>query len=238
LIEDKQLDDNLSALGETDGQPPDMGDALRRVTDGMTAVKMRKPRRQLVILTAVSLAYAMALVVITSFRRDLPYLPLWWVVSYVGTWLVSFVGLAWLAMVPPTNRVIPNWRVAGILAVVSAFLFTTGGLLFAKHVPGHSTMYEPTLSSFWSYGKPCLRFGMINAIVPVALAALFLRRALPVGSRWWAAAIGAAGGSLGGFALHLHCPIAEKLHLGLIHGGVVVLAAITAALIVPRVVRP
>ena len=34
--------------------------------------------------------------------------------------------------------------------------------------------------------------------------------------------------------LHLHCPIADGPHVGIIHGGVVVVAAVLAALLVPR----
>jgi hypothetical protein len=64
-----------------------------------------------------------------------------------------------------------------------------------------------------------------------------LRGVLPVGARWTAAGLGAAGGSLGGLVLHLHCPIADRWHLGLVHGGVVVLAAVLAAVVVPRVVE-
>jgi len=34
--------------------------------------------------------------------------------------------------------------------------------------------------------------------------------------------------------LHLHCPVADGLHVGLIHGGVVIIAAALSAAIVPR----
>jgi hypothetical protein len=37
--------------------------------------------------------------------------------------------------------------------------------------------------------------------------------------------------------LHLHCDVADGLHVGLIHGGVVVVAAVLSALIVPRATR-
>ena len=39
------------------------------------------------------------------------------------------------------------------------------------------------------------------------------------------------GGALGGLVLDMHCPIAERFHVGLVHGGVVVLAALVAALL-------
>jgi hypothetical protein len=34
--------------------------------------------------------------------------------------------------------------------------------------------------------------------------------------------------------LHLHCHYADGLHVGLIHGGVVVVAALFSAAVVPR----
>ena len=61
---------------------------------------------------------------------------------------------------------------------------------------------------------------------------------MPVGSRWTAAGLGAAGGSLGGLVLHLHCPIADAWHLGLVHGGVVIIAALISAALVPRAAAP
>jgi hypothetical protein len=35
--------------------------------------------------------------------------------------------------------------------------------------------------------------------------------------------------------LHLHCPVADGLHVGLVHGGVIAVAALLAAALVPRV---
>jgi hypothetical protein len=70
--------------------------------------------------------------------------------------------------------------------------------------------------------------------VPVVVGALFLRGALPVSSRWIAAALGAGGGCLGGLVLHLHCHIADGLHVGVIHGGVVIIAALLSAALAPR----
>ena len=76
-----------------------------------------------------------------------------------------------------------------------------------------------------------------GAVVPIILGTLALRRALPVGSRWVAAGIGAAGGSLGGLVLHLHCPIADGVHVGLVHGGVIAIAALLAAALMPRAIE-
>jgi hypothetical protein len=84
-------------------------------------------------------------------------------------------------------------------------------------------------------GHTCLEIGLATAIAPALLGAVFLRGSLPVQSRWVAAALGAGGGSLGGLVLHLHCHIAEGMHVGLVHGGVVAVGAALAAALLPRV---
>jgi hypothetical protein len=94
--------------------------------------------------------------------------------------------------------------------------------------------YEPSLDNHVHYGRMCLGLGTLTAVVPVVLGALFLRGAVPVGGRWAAAALGAAGGSLGGLMLHFHCPIANSWHLALGHGGVVAISAVLAARLVPQ----
>ena len=42
------------------------------------------------------------------------------------------------------------------------------------------------------------------------------------------------GGCLGGLVLHLHCHVADALHVGLIHGGVVIVGALLSAALTPR----
>ena len=37
--------------------------------------------------------------------------------------------------------------------------------------------------------------------------------------------------------LHLYCPVADPLHLGVIHGGLVAAGAVIGALAVPRIAR-
>ena len=104
------------------------------------------------------------------------------------------------------------------------------GMLIHPHGPS-SLQYgaERFIQGHW-----CLELGLATALVPVILGAVFLRGALPVGSRWVAAALGAGGGSLGGLVLHFHCRITDPLHTGVIHAGVVTVAALLAAALVPR----
>ena len=75
-------------------------------------------------------------------------------------------------------------------------------------------------------------------LLAFALAMLAWLRLAERGSAVWAAALGAGSGSLGGLVLHLHCHVTDPLHLGIVHGGLVVLAALLAAALVPRVTHP
>jgi hypothetical protein len=228
---DVHVDRSLEALvGAAGDAAAPMSDALARELERMKPARPRAPARQLGGIVALSLLYAGGLVAAIGVRRDLAQLPIGWVIGFAALWLVSFASITWLVVVPPRGHVMPRWRSAATLAATAAVLLIAGGLLVPREVPGVSTMYEPSMWSVLEHAGACVAFGMTGVIVPVALAAIAVRGSVPVGSRWAAAAIGAAGGALGGLVLHMHCPIAERFHVGLVHGGVVVLAALVAAL--------
>ena len=124
----------------------------------------------------------------------------------------------------------PRWRWAAASAIVTSIGFIALGLLV--HPSGPSSVHYDWAR--FAHGHTCLEIGLATAVVPVIVGALCLRGALPVGSRWIAAALGAGGGCLGGLVLHLHCHVADGLHIGLVHGGVVVVAAMLAAALAPR----
>jgi hypothetical protein len=192
-------------------------------------VATRHPVRQLALLIAVSLVYGAGLVVMLAVRHDLHELPMGWLVSAGLAWLVGFVAPVALATVPRAGSMMPRWRLAGITAVAAAVTMIGLGLLLHPSEPSPEPGWETV-----TRGYACLGTGLEAAIVPIILGTIFLRRALPIGSRWVAAGLGAGGGSLGGLVLHLHCPITEGLHVGLVHGGVIVVAALLAAALVPR----
>ena len=121
-------------------------------------------------------------------------------------------------------------RYASIAAITVAIAFVLMGMMIHPDGPS-STQYG---AARFLHGHWCLELGLATALVPVLLGALFLRGALPVGSRWVAAALGAGGGSLGGLVLHFHCRIPDPLHTGVLHAGVVTVAALLAAALVPR----
>lgn len=210
---------------------PPLPAALEAELATLAPVRPRRPARDLAVLIAVSLVYASGVLVAVAIRRDLGELPVGWIVLAGLVWLVGFVAPVYLALVPRPGTMMPRWRLAGALVVATSIGFVLLGL--AIHPAGPSS-----LTYGWTRferGHTCLEIGLATALVPVVLGALLLRRSLPVGSRWIGAALGAGGGALGGLVLHLHCRVTDGPHVGLVHGGVVIVAALLSAAIVPRV---
>ena len=227
---DDRVDQALDALAHAPATPPQMSAALEAELGALAPAKPRRPVRQLAIGAAASLAYAAVLLAILSMRRDLGELPIGWLVGAGAAWLGGFALPLYLALVPKRRSMTPRWQAAAALAIVLSIAFVLLG--WNVHPSGPSSLYYGW--ERFAHGHGCLWLGLATALVPVAIGAICLRGALPIRSRWIAAGLGAGGGCLGGLLLHLHCRIADRMHVGLIHGGVVVVAAVLAALIVPR----
>ena len=229
------MSDVLDSLsGARAPKPPPLSPALAAELDRLGPVKTRRPLRQLATLAGISLVYAAGLVAMFTVRGDLDELPMPWLVAAGLAWLLGFVIPCYLALVPRPGQVMPRWGWAAVSAVVASIAFVVLGLFV--HPSGAHSKYLG-----WEHlpkGHTCLELGVASALVPVIAGALFLRRALPVGSRWVAAALGAGGGCLGGLVLHLHCPITDAPHVGLVHGGVVLVSALLSAAFVPRATEP
>ena len=220
--------DDLSRLPPP--TPPPLSPMLEAELAQLGPVETRRPFRQVVLLVALSLVYGAGVLAMLAMRPDAHELPMGWLFGAGVAWLVGFVAPLYLATVPRRGAVTPRWRLAGLAALVGSVGFVALGL--CVHPSGPST-----LALGWEHlgrGAGCLGTGVATALVPVVGGAIALRGALPVGSRWIAAALGAGGGSLGGLVLHLHCRVTDALHVGLIHGGVVAVSALLAAALVPR----
>jgi Negative regulator of sigma F len=216
-----------------DGVSPPVPRAIGAVLDSelaaLTPVRTRRPVRDALFIVVTGLVVVGVMLSVMRVRKDILELPLVWLVVMGIAWLLGFIVPAWLAVVPPAGQMIARWRAAAGAGAVSAVLFIVSGLMIQPSGPS---------SSVGLRGPPhfhgCLEIGLIAALVPVLLASIAVRGAFPVGSRWAAAALGAAAGALGGLMLHFHCPIADGVHVSVMHGGVVVVAAGISALIVPR----
>lgn len=227
-------DDAASHLDALAAVPPPLAPGLSATLEAelgkLASVATRRPLRQLAILVGVSLVYGAALLGMLTMRQDLAELPMAWLAAAGLAWLVGFLGPAYLALVPQTGTMTPRWPWAAAAAAVSSVAFVVLGRL--AHPTGASS-----LTYGWErfpHGHGCLELGLATAVVPVVAGALFLRGALPVGSRWIAACLGAAGGCLGGLVLHLHCRITDWPHVALVHGSVVGVSAALAAALAPR----
>lgn len=225
---------DLAAMRELAAVPPPRPPALSAELEGELAklapVQTRRPLRQLAVLVGVSLVYASGLVIALTTRGDMLELPMGWLAGTALGWLFGFLIPCYLALVPRPGSVTPRWRVAAISVAITSVTFMMFGL--SVHPSGPSSQDYGT--EYFHHGHTCLELGLATALVPVIIGAIFLRGALHVGSRWIAAALGAGGGCLGGLVLHLHCDIADGLHIGIFHGGVVIAAALLSAAIVPR----
>jgi hypothetical protein len=223
-----------SLAGARPPKPPPIAPALEAELDKLAPVKTRRPMRQLATLAGISFVYAAGLVAMFTLRGDLDELPMPWLLMAGLAWLGGFVIPCYLALVPRAGSMMPRWGWAAGCAVVASIAFIVLGMFV--HPSGVHSKYIG-----WEHiarGHGCLELGVLTALVPVIIGALFLRRALPVGSRWIAAALGAGGGCLGGLVLHLHCPVADAPHVGIVHGGVVVVSALLSAAFVTRSTEP
>lgn len=211
---------------------PPLSNALEAELAALRPVSPRRPTRQLAMLVAISIVYGAGVLTALSIRRDLSELPTAWIVGAGLAWFLGFIVPSFFALVPRTGSMMPRWTVAALSSIIASVAFIALGL--AVHPSGPSSL---DYSNKFVSGHWCLELGLAVAIVPIVIGALALRRALPVGSRWIAAALGAGGGCLGGLMLHLYCRIADGLHIGLIHGGVVAVAALLSAALVPLVAK-
>ena len=227
----RETDQALGALG---AQPapaaPPLSALLESELGTLTAVAPRRPLRQVGLFVIASLVYAGLLLAFLSLRADLGELPRAWIVGAGAAWFLGFGLATYFALVPRRGTMTPRWRAAIAVTAVTSVTFITLGLNVHPHGE-HSLNYGMV---HLLRGHGCLWLGLATALVPVVLGTIFLRGAVPVFSRGVAAALGAAGGCLGGLFLHMHCRIADGPHIGIVHGGVVVVAAALAALLVPR----
>ena len=228
----ERTDGELDELLAFDLVPPRLDPRIEQELAAITPVTTRRPRRQLVLVLVSAALVLSALLAVLGLRKDLHQLPSGWVPVVAGFWVLGLVFAAWFALVPRPGSVMPRWRLASLIVAVTSCAYVLLGLLV--HPSGPSSLIYGREN--FVAGHPCLELGLVTAIVPVVLGTWFLRGTAPVRTRWIAALLGAAGGCGGGLLLHFYCRIADGLHIGLIHGGVVGSAALIAALVVPRAI--
>jgi len=231
--------DNLGAGigGPLDAAPPPPAAELLAKVGGMQAVRTRGRFAALAVVGATGIVVSVALLAVMPWRRDLTALPRTWVVGAAAVWFAAFATSLVTALVPARGDVLPSAGRASRVALAAVGALAAFALLGSVEAPSVSARLPPGAGPLV---VSCLR--CISLLLPVALVLLIagivvLRRVLPMGARRIGLALGAAGGAMGGFVLHWHCPLAQTAHVVLGHVGGVVLAAAAGAILLPAVLE-
>lgn len=86
-------------------------------------------------------------------------------------------------------------------------------------------------------GIRCLLFGLMAGLASLGFLVLWLRRGAPVAPERASWLAGLSAGAIGALAVTLECPQEALAHLGVWHVAVPVVAAVTARIVLPRLLR-
>ncbi len=220
------LDSVLEAVSSVRAPPPSA--ALVAAVHHPVAVRTRVPSREIAALVAMSVPLAFLHAYSNGLRTDLGRVSPAWLVAVGCAWLLAFVAPLVAVMLPARGSVIADpSRVLGSAALVPAFVVVLG-ITVAGSVQAPNLTNADEVSGI----VRCLVSGLEVAAMPFIVAFLALRRAMPVDARAMGAALGGAGGALGGFALHLQCEAGGAVHTGFGHAGAAVVGAVIGYLLV------
>ncbi|MDE2561332.1 MAG: DUF1109 domain-containing protein [Sphingomonadales bacterium] len=86
-------------------------------------------------------------------------------------------------------------------------------------------------------GMDCLTMGIAFGLATFGVLVMWLRKGAPTSPERAGLLAGVAAGSFGIFAFSFHCPLNDIVHIGIWHGGAVVISALIGRIAVPRIVR-
>jgi hypothetical protein len=225
-FDDRVLDEAVGVGGPP--PPPPSADLLRAV-EGMRPVRTRRRFGAAALVALVGLIGPVVALARGPLRRDLPGLPVGWLVAATALWGTAFVLSLSAALVPRRGDVLPAPGRASRLSAVALAGLALFSLFATIDVPGLSLV---PADRGWTLFDSCLH--CIGTIAKVAIVVLIvglvaLRRLVPVGGSRIGMALGAAGGAMGGLLLVFICPFATTAHVALGHAGGVLLAAAAGA---------
>jgi hypothetical protein len=206
---------------------------LIKAVEGMGPVRMRSRFGAFAVVMVAGLIWPTLTMLLRPMRADLAVLPRIWVVVGAVLWGAAFVLSLAVALVPRRGDVLPGASRAsrvGFLAILAVFFF---GLFFTVQVPGVSMVPADRGWTLFTSCLHCSGYVFCISSVPLLVSFLVLRRLMPVGTRLIGMGLGAAGGALGGLALHFICPLAGTDHVVLAHVGGMIMAATAGATLLP-----
>ena len=217
--------------------PPPPSSALWSAVEKARPVKTRVPLRALLVVAAAACVFPVGTVALLPLRRDLGALPVAWLVGVALVWLAGFVIPLGIAFLPPRGQVLPDGGRAGWAGVLAGLTLVMMGLLATVDAPGVTILPKTTWDGFLHLWWHCVSIGLKVTVPLVIVAAFVLRRLAGANFRRLGAAIGAAGGALSGLTLLGICPYGGAVHVGLAHGGGVVIGAVIGMLWLPLLAR-
>jgi hypothetical protein len=221
-------------LHDTGGEAPPPSSALLSAIDGMKPVRTRVPGRTLLAFAGLALVVLLLSVGVGGMRKDLSGLPAAWVVSMTLAWATAATLSLVVALLPARGEVLANTARAGRVALTSTAALVALGFFATVDAPGRTIIPD---HAFGGATWHCLFTGLKVTTAVLILAIVLLRRAFPSGGMRIAAALGAAGGAVGGLMLHLTCSFGGGLHVGIAHAGGMVLGMVLGAVVVARFLR-
>jgi hypothetical protein len=225
-----ELDDRLLRAARDIPPPPPSPDILKAV-GAAKPVRTRSRFGAFLIVLAIGAAWPALTLIRFPFRKDLGALPPAWVAIGAALWAVTLVVSLAAALVPARGDVLPSAGRASRASAITMGLVLLFTAAWTAYAPGVSVRPEDVGMTLIQSCYGCGKYVLQVAAIFMVLGLLFLRRVLPIGGRRIGLAVGAAGGALGGLALHFLCPIATTGHILLSHVGGMVLASMAGALI-------
>ncbi len=223
--------EGLGSLGALDAPAPPASAKLRDAVGAMKPARTRTRFGAFAIVCLVGLGWPAFTLTQAPFRRDLSSLPMAWVVLGAALWAAAFALSLWSALVPRRGDVLPAVGTAGRVALGAMAALLVFTALWMPSVPGLSLRPADLRVSAMESSWGCAKIVLEAAIPVVLFGFLTLRRVLPMGGRVAGIALGAAGGAIGGLALHFVCPLATPGHVLLGHVGAMVAASAAGALL-------
>lgn len=148
-----------------------------------------------------------------------------------GSFLVLGIA-ACVAVIGMSRPQVGNEHGGWIWAAAMAFLLPLSALVVSLFGPAREFGI-----TFAEHGVDCLATGLGYAMITGAGLTAWLRRGAPTSLTTAGMLTGIAAGSMGIFALSLHCVYNDIVHIGLWHSLCVVISAAVGRLLVPILVR-
>jgi len=228
---------NSLRLLQTAAPPVPPSSALLARVNDMRPVRTRVPLLTLVIVAVAAVVFPTVALAIYPLRRDLADLPPLWFGTMALVWLAGFIIPLTVAIIPRRGQVVPDGARARRTAVLVSLTLVLAGLLLTVDVPGVTILPATRWAEFGHLWWHCISFGLKATIPAVIVGAVLMRRLISAHLAGLGAAIGAAAGALSGLVLHGLCPYGGAVHVGLAHGGGVVIGALLGMLWLPLIAR-